>query len=63
VGRIERSLIFALASIKGAAAAVNGRVKVVDKDVARAIEFLAGQGRRGISYELQLTAAGRAWVP
>ncbi len=38
-------------------------VTVCQEDVARAIEFLAGQGRRGISYELQLTAAGRAWVP
>src|SRR5207245_7919932 len=46
-GRIERSLIFALASIKGAAAAVNGRLKVVDKDVARAIEQAAAEVAAG----------------
>src|SRR5207245_3868761 len=46
-GRIERSLIFALASIKGAAAAVNGRLKVVGKDVARAIEQAAAEVAAG----------------
>ena len=35
--RIERGLIAALAQIKGAAAMVNARLKVVDRDVARAI--------------------------
>src|SRR5207245_8490551 len=35
--RIERGLIAALAAIKGAAAMVNARLKVVDRDVARAI--------------------------
>src|SRR3989440_7899121 len=46
-GRIERSLIFALASIKGAAAAVNGRLKVIDKDVARTIEQAAAEVAAG----------------
>jgi fumarate hydratase class II len=46
-GRIERSLIFALASIKAAAAAVNARLKVIDKDVARAIEQAAAEVAAG----------------
>ena len=33
-GRIDRELIGALASIKGAAATVNGRLKVIPKDMA-----------------------------
>ena len=33
--RIERGLIAALAQIKGAAALVNARLKIVDRDVAR----------------------------
>lgn len=36
---------------------------VGQEDVARTIEYLTGQGRRGLSYELQLTAAERDWVP
>ncbi len=36
---------------------------VGQEDVARAIEYLTGQGRRGLSYELQLTAADRDWAP
>src|SRR3954464_10704440 len=38
---IERALIAGLASIKGAAAAVNARLKVVPKDVAGAIHAAA----------------------
>src|SRR5438309_9945795 len=45
--RKERSLIAALALIKGAAAAVNGRLKVIDKDVARAIEGAAAEVAEG----------------
>jgi len=33
------------------------------EDVAAAVDFLARQDRRGITYELQLTAAGRDWSP
>jgi NAD(P)-dependent dehydrogenase (short-subunit alcohol dehydrogenase family) len=33
------------------------------EDVAAAVGFLARQGRRGITYELQLTAAGQDWSP
>ncbi len=40
---IERSLIAALATIKGAAAVVNARLKVIDKDVALAIEAAAAE--------------------
>lgn len=36
---------------------------VAQENVARAIEYLTSQGRRGLSYELQLTAAERDWVP
>src|SRR5437870_1264271 len=39
--RKERSLIAALALIKGAAAAVNGRQKIIEKDMANAIEEAA----------------------
>src|SRR5688500_6781333 len=41
--RIERSLIAALAEIKGAAALVNARLKVVDKKVAEAISAAADE--------------------
>src|SRR5436309_3977655 len=40
---IERSLIAALASIKGAAAMVNARLKIIDKDVAQAIHAAAAE--------------------
>jgi fumarate hydratase class II len=40
---IERSLIAALASIKGAAATVNARLKVIDKPVAEAIAAAADE--------------------
>src|SRR5438105_7465981 len=46
-GRIERSLIFALGSIKAAAAAVNARLKVIDRDVAQAIEAAATEVAAG----------------
>src|SRR4051795_6616635 len=39
--RIDRRLIAALAAIKGASATVNGRLGVVDKDVAKAIHDAA----------------------
>ncbi|MDQ1396732.1 MAG: fumarate hydratase, class, partial [Acidimicrobiaceae bacterium] len=45
--RIERSLIGALAAIKGAAATVNARLKVIDKDVAKAIEAAAAEVAAG----------------
>ncbi|MBV8981594.1 MAG: aspartate ammonia-lyase, partial [Acidimicrobiia bacterium] len=41
--RKERSLIQALALIKGAAAAVNGRQKTIEKDVANAIAAAAAE--------------------
>jgi fumarate hydratase, class II len=41
--RIERSLIRALASIKGVSATVNARLKVVDRDVADAIAEAAAE--------------------
>src|SRR5436853_5315827 len=41
--RVERGLIFALAQIKGAAAKVNARLKVVDRDVAAAIAAAADE--------------------
>ncbi|HKT03271.1 MAG TPA: hypothetical protein VJT31_27395, partial [Rugosimonospora sp.] len=31
--------------------------------VAAAVAYLANQGPRGLSYELTVTAAGRAWLP
>jgi fumarate hydratase class II len=40
---IDRSLIAALAAIKGAAAVTNGRLKVIDKDVAKAIPEAAAE--------------------
>jgi fumarate hydratase class II len=44
---IERSLIGALASIKGAAAVVNARLKVIPKNVADAIHASAAEVARG----------------
>jgi fumarate hydratase class II len=44
---IERALISALASIKGAAAVVNGRLGVVDKEVARALADAAAEVAAG----------------
>ena len=44
---IERSLIGALAAIKGAAALVNARLKIVDKDVADAIQEAATEVAAG----------------
>ena len=44
---IERSLIAALATIKGVAALVNGRLKVIDKEVAAAIHAAAGEVAEG----------------
>ena len=31
-------------------------------DIAKAAMFLAGQGPRGVSYELRLTSLGARWV-
>src|SRR5947209_20382522 len=45
--RKERSLIAALAMIKGAAATVNGRLKIVEKDVAKAIADAASEVAAG----------------
>ena len=45
--RKERSLIAALALIKGAAATVNGRLKVIEKDVAKAIAEAAAEVAEG----------------
>jgi fumarate hydratase class II len=44
---IERSLIAALGAIKGAAALANGRLKVIDKDVAAAIHAAAAEVAAG----------------
>ncbi|MHB8465467.1 MAG: class II fumarate hydratase [Acidimicrobiales bacterium] len=44
---VDRSLIAALAAVKGAAAAVNGRLKIIPRDVAAAIEAAAGEVIRG----------------
>ena len=41
--RIERSLVSALAAIKGASALVNARLKLVDRDVAQAIHEAAAE--------------------
>ena len=46
---IERALIGALASVKGAAAAVNGELGVLDADVAQAIHDAAAEVARGDS--------------
>jgi fumarate hydratase class II len=45
--RVERSLIAALALLKGAAAMVNARLKVIPKDVAVAIEAASTEVARG----------------
>ena len=45
---IERSLIAALASIKGASALVNARLKVIDKRVAEAIATVADEVADGL---------------
>src|SRR3954453_14773531 len=50
--RIDRRLIAALAAIKGAGATVNGRLGVVDKDVAKAIHDAASDVSFG-SYDDQ----------
>src|SRR6201984_3013117 len=44
---VERSLISALAAIKGAAALENARLKTVDKKVAAAIDEVAQEGAAG----------------
>ena len=44
---VERALIGALATLKGAAATVNGRLKLIDKDVAAAISEVAAEVARG----------------
>ena len=45
---IERALIGALASVKGAAAVVNGELGVLDADVARAVHDAAAEVARGL---------------
>src|SRR5436190_15334971 len=44
---IERALIGALAAIKGAAAMVNARLKIIDKDIAQAIHDAAAEVAAG----------------
>ncbi|HMC52827.1 MAG TPA: lyase family protein, partial [Acidimicrobiales bacterium] len=44
---IERSLVAALAALKGAAALVNARLKLVDRDVANAIHQAAADVAAG----------------
>src|SRR5271169_5795770 len=44
---VERSLISALASIKGAAALENARLKMVDKKVAQAVATVAAEVAQG----------------
>jgi fumarate hydratase, class II len=46
--RLERSLIAALARIKGAAAPVNARLEVIDADAAAAIEAAAAEVAAGV---------------
>src|SRR5438045_44272 len=41
--RIERGLIAALATLKGIAATVNARLKIIDKDVAGAVQAVAAE--------------------
>jgi fumarate hydratase class II len=50
--RLSRDLIGALASIKGAGATINGRLGVLDKDLAKAIHDAAADVARG-SYDDQ----------
>ena len=45
--RVERSLIAALATLKGAAALVNARLKLVDRDVAQAVHEAAAEVAAG----------------
>src|SRR4051812_43504309 len=45
---VERSLIWALATLKGAAAMVNSKLKIVDKDTAEAINGAAGEVAKGV---------------
>ena len=45
--RVERSLVAALAALKGAAALVNARLKLVDRDVAQAIHTAAAEVAAG----------------
>src|SRR5206468_2573734 len=45
--RVERALISALATLKGMAATVNARLKVIDKDVAGAISSAADEVAAG----------------
>jgi len=47
-----------------------GRIREAPRDaladqgeIARAVEYLAGQTARGLSHELTLTPAGDRWVP
>jgi len=40
------------------------REALVDQaEIARAVEYLAGQGERGLTHELTLTPAGDRWLP
>ena len=60
---IERSLIAALAAIKGAAAQVNARLKIVEKDMANAItaaadEVAAGQWDEQFPIDVYQTGSG-----
>jgi fumarate hydratase class II len=45
--RVEQALISALATLKGAAAVVNGRLKIIDKMVADAVNEAAAEIARG----------------
>src|SRR6266536_3172783 len=61
--RIERSLIAALASIKGGAAVVNARLKIVEKRIADAIaavaeEVAAGQWDEQFPIDVYQTGSG-----
>jgi fumarate hydratase class II len=61
--RIERSLIWALATVKGAAALANARLKVIDKKVATAIheaaqEVAAGQWDDHFPVDVYQTGSG-----
>jgi fumarate hydratase class II len=61
--RIERGLIAGLAAIKGAAAEVNARLKVIDKDIAGAIrhaadEVVAGQWDEHFPVDVYQTGSG-----
>ena len=37
-------------------------LEVID-EIARAVEYLAGQSARGLTHELTLTPAGDRWLP